>query len=130
TCRRAPWRQTNGGVVAYDTDLAARVREQLGGNPQVHEQAMFGGLAFLVAGRLAVAASGQGGLLVRVDPARVDRLLATGTAQPMRMNGRAVRGWLHIDGDHLRTKRQLAKWIAIGTATAESIPASRNRHVS
>jgi TfoX/Sxy family transcriptional regulator of competence genes len=127
--------------VAYDTHLAARVREQLADNPAVHEQAMFGGLAFLVAGRLAVAASGQGGLLVRVDPARVDRMLATGTAQPMQMNGRPVRGWLHIDGNHLRTKRQLAKWIAIGTTTAaESIPtrrplttqttASRSRHAS
>jgi TfoX/Sxy family transcriptional regulator of competence genes len=126
--------------VAYDAHLAARVREQLADNPGVHEQAMFGGLAFLVAGRLAVAASGQGGLLVRVDPARVDRLLATGTAQPMQMKGRAVQGWLHIDSDHLRTKRQLAEWIAIGTTTAESIPArrrlttqttaSRNRHAS
>jgi len=116
--------------VAYDTDLAARVREQLADNPEVYEQPMFGGLAFLVAGRLAVAASGQGGLLVRVDPARVDRLLAAGTAQPMQMGGRAIRGWLRIDGEHLRTKRQLAKWIAIGTATAESIPASRSRHVS
>lgn len=108
--------------MAYDAHLADQVREQLAGNPGVHEQAMFGGLAFLVAGRLAVAASGQGGLLVRVDPARADRLLATGTAQPMQMKGRAVRGWLHIDGAHLRTKRQLAKWIAIGTATAQNIP--------
>lgn len=115
--------------MAYDADLAARIREQLADNPEVHEQAMFGGLAFLVAGRLAVAASGQGGLLVRVDPAHADRLLAAGTAAPMQMKGRAVRGWLHIDGDHLRTKRQLAKWIAIGTTTATSIP-GRSRHAS
>lgn len=111
--------------MAYDTHLAARVREQLADRPAVHEQAMFGGLAFLVAGRIAVAASGQGGLLVRVHPARVDRLLATGTAQSMQMNGRAVRGWLHIDGDHLRSKRQLAKWVAIGTTTATSIPGKK-----
>lgn len=117
--------------MAYDTHLAARVRDQLADRPEVHEQAMFGGLAFLVSGRLAVAASSQGGLLVRVDPARVDRLLAAGIAQPMEMKGRAIRGWLHIDGDHLRTTRQLAKWIAIGTATAENIPAAaRSRHVS
>jgi hypothetical protein len=111
--------------VAYDTHLAARVRKLLADNRGVHEQAMFGGLAFLVAGRLAVAASGQGGLLVRVDPARVDHLLATGIAQPMQTNGRAAQGWLHIDGDHLRTKRQLAKWIAIGTTTASSIPGEK-----
>ncbi|HEU4361025.1 MAG TPA: TfoX/Sxy family protein [Mycobacterium sp.] len=123
--------------MAYDVDLVFRVREQLTNTPEVHEQAMFGGLAFLVAGRLAVAASGRGGLLVRVDPARVDRLLATGTAQPMQMGGRTIRGWLHIDGDRLRTTRQLARWIAIGIATAESIPArrprttaARSRHVS
>lgn len=110
--------------MAYDTHLAARVREQLADHPGVHEQAMFGGLAFLVAGRIAVAASSQGGgLLVRVDPAHVERLLATSTAQPMQMGGRAMQGWLHIDGNHLRTKRQLAKWTAIGTTTAESIPA-------
>ncbi|HEU4363222.1 MAG TPA: TfoX/Sxy family protein [Mycobacterium sp.] len=123
--------------MAHDTYLANRIREQLAGNPDVHEQAMFGGLAFLVAGKLAVAASGHGGLLVRVDPARADHLLATGTAQPMQMKGRTVRGWLRIEGEHLRTKRQLARWIAIGTATAESIPArrrrttrTRSRHVS
>ncbi|HEX7322056.1 MAG TPA: TfoX/Sxy family protein [Mycobacterium sp.] len=113
--------------MAYDKRLAARIRAQLADNPGVHEQAMFGGLAFLVAGRLAVAASGQGGLLVRVGPARIDRLLATGTAHPMQMGGRAIRGWLHVDGDRLRTERQLAKWIAIGTTTAESIPARRRR---
>lgn len=107
----------------YDAYLADRVRELLADNPGVHEQAMFGGLAFLVAGRIAVAASAQGGLLVRVDPARVERLLAGGAAQPMQMKGRTVRGWLHIDGDHLHTDRQLARWIATGTATAESVPA-------
>jgi TfoX/Sxy family transcriptional regulator of competence genes len=83
---------------------------------------MFGGLAFLVAGKVAVAASGQGGLLVRVDPARAESLLATTTAQPMQMKGRAVQGWLHIDGDNLCTQRQLDKWIAIGTTTAKSAP--------
>lgn len=126
--------------MAYNPQLADRIREQLVGTPEVHEQPMFGGLAFLVAGRLAVAASSQGGLLVRVDPARLDRLLATGHAAPMQMGGRVVRGWLRIDGTHLRTTRQLAKWIEIGTTTAENVPArrlrarrgtaARSRHVS
>jgi hypothetical protein len=109
--------------VAYDVDLANRVREMLVDGSPVTEQTMFGGLAFLFAGRVAVAASGQGGLLVRVDPARADRLLATTNARRMEMKGRAVQGWLHVDGDDLRIKRQLSQWIAIGTAAARSAPA-------
>jgi TfoX/Sxy family transcriptional regulator of competence genes len=108
----------------YDVHLADRVRELLADVSPVAEQPMFGGLAFLVAGKVAVAASGQGGLLVRVSPAHADRLLATTNAQPMEMKGRAVRGWLHIDGHDLRTKRQLARWIAIGTAAARSAHAA------
>jgi TfoX/Sxy family transcriptional regulator of competence genes len=106
--------------VAYDVNLAHRVRERLADGSLVTEKKMFGGLAFLVAGKVAVAASGQGGLLVRVDPARAGHLLATSNARSMEMKSRAVRGWLHVDGDDLRTKRQLAKWIAIGTSTATS----------
>lgn len=108
--------------MAYDVHLADRVRELLVDGPLVTEQRMFGGLAFLVAGKIAVAASSQGGLMVRVDPARVDRLLVTTNAQPMEMKGRAIQGWLHVDGDDLRTKRQLARWVAIGTATARNTP--------
>lgn len=111
--------------MAYDVHLANRVRELLvDSSPVVTEQTMFGGLAFLVAGKIAVAASGQGGLLVRVDPARAHHLLATTNARPMQMKGRAIQGWLHLDGDDLRTKRQLAQWIAVGTATARNAPAT------
>ncbi|MGE2688686.1 TfoX/Sxy family protein [Mycolicibacterium pulveris] len=104
--------------MAYDVALAARVRAMLADNPTVREQTMFGGLAFLLAGRMAVAASGQGGLLVRVGAEHAERLLATTAAQPMEMKGRTMRGWLHIDGEHLQSKRQLAEWIAIGTAAS------------
>jgi TfoX/Sxy family transcriptional regulator of competence genes len=103
--------------VAYNEHLADHVRELLAGGSPVTEQTMFGGLAFLVAGKIAVAASSQGGLLVKVDPARADRLLATTNARPMEMQGRAIHGWLHVDGDDLRTKRQLTQWIAVGTVT-------------
>ena len=106
--------------MAYDAQLADRVREVLADESPVTEKKMFGALGFLIAGKVAVAASGQGGLLVRVDPARAEHLLATTGARPMEMKGRTIQGWLHIDGDDLRTKRQLAKWIAIGTATARS----------
>jgi TfoX/Sxy family transcriptional regulator of competence genes len=108
--------------VTYDAHLVDRVRELLADRSAMTERKMFGGLAFLVAGKVAVAASGQGGLLVRVDPARAEHLLATTNARPMEMKGGAVRGWLRIDGDDLHTKRQLAKWIAIGTSTAMSVP--------
>jgi TfoX/Sxy family transcriptional regulator of competence genes len=108
--------------VTYDAHLVDRVRELLTDRSAMTEKKMFGGLAFLVAGKVAVAASAQGGLLARVDPARAEHLLATTNARPMEMKGRAVRGWLRIDGDDLRTKRQLAKWIAIGTRTAMSMP--------
>jgi TfoX/Sxy family transcriptional regulator of competence genes len=110
--------------VAYDVHLADRVRELLGDGSPVTEQMMFGGLAFLVAGKVAVAASDQGGLWVRVDPTSADRLLASTNARPMEMKGRAVQGWLHVGGDDLRTKRQLSQLIAIGTATAKSAPAT------
>lgn len=111
--------------MAYDLHLADRVRELLVDGPPLTEQLMFGGLAFLAAGKIVIAASRQGGLLVRVDPARADLLLATTNARPMEMKGRVIRGWLHVDGDDLRTERQLAQWIAVGTATARSAPARR-----
>ncbi|WP_028921027.1 TfoX/Sxy family protein [Pseudonocardia acaciae] len=113
--------------MAYDVHLADRVRELLMDGSPVTEQKMFGGLAFLVAGKMAVAASSQGGLLVRADPARVDDLLATTNARPMEMKGRAIQGWLHVDGDDLRTERELAQWVAIGAAGAASAPDKRSR---
>lgn len=111
--------------MAYDVHLADRVRELLVDGSPVTEQKMFGGLAFLVAGKIAVAASSQGGLMVRIDPAHADRLLATTDARPMEMKGRTIQGWLHVDGDDLHTERQLAQWIAMGTATARSAPTKR-----
>lgn len=113
-------RNAKRGVVAYDVHLADRVRELLVDYSPLTEQLMFGGLAFLVAGKLAVAPSSQGGLLVRVDPADADVLLATANARAMEMKGRVIRGWLYVDGDDLRTRSQLAQWIAIGTAAAKN----------
>jgi len=109
-------------TVAYDEDLADRIRELLLGEPDVTEQKMFGGLAFLIRGNMAVAASGQGGVLVRVDPAKSDRLVAKTEATPMEMRGRAMQGWLRVDEDSVRTKRQLARWVGLGTTYAGSLP--------
>jgi TfoX/Sxy family transcriptional regulator of competence genes len=109
--------------VAYDAELADRLRELLADEPGVTEQEMFGGVAFLVGGNMAVAASGQGGVLVRVDPARSDRLVETTNARPMVMRGRPMQGWLRVDAPDVRTKRQLSRWVSIGTECARSLPA-------
>jgi TfoX/Sxy family transcriptional regulator of competence genes len=111
--------------VAYDEELAARIRDLLAGASDVTEQKMFGGLAFLVGGNMAVAASGQGGILVRVDPAQSDTLIAKASARLMEMRGRQMRGWLRVDAEHVRTRRDLAKWVELGTTYARSLPAKR-----
>jgi hypothetical protein len=108
--------------MAYDEDLAERMRELLAGEAALSEQKMFGGLAFLIGGNMAIAASGEGGALVRVDPLQSDRLVATTTARPMEMRGREMQGWLRVDAGDLRTKRQLAKWVTVGTTFARSLP--------
>jgi TfoX/Sxy family transcriptional regulator of competence genes len=113
--------------VAYDEELADRIRELLSDDADVTEQAMFGGLAFLIRGHMAVAASGQGGVLVRVDPASSDKLVATTPARPMEMRGRAMRGWLRVDESSVRTERQLASWVARGTTYARALPAKKKR---
>ena len=83
---------------------------------------MFGGLAFLIGGNMAIAASGQGGLLVRCDPEDYDSLVSRTKAYPMEMRGREMQGWLRVDADAVKTKPQLAKWVDIGTSQARSLP--------
>ncbi len=109
--------------MAYDEELAERIRVLLDGEEGLSEQTMFGGLAFLIDGNMAVAASGQGGALVRVDPERSDRIVATSTARPMEMRGREMQGWLRVPPEDLRTKRQLARWVTLGSTYARSLPA-------
>jgi len=108
--------------VAYDEDLANRIRELLGGESGVTEMKMFGGLAFLIGGNMAVAASGQGGVLVHVDPAEGDALIAKTSARPMEMRGREMAGWLRVDAGDVTTKRQLTKWVDLGAGYARSLP--------
>jgi TfoX/Sxy family transcriptional regulator of competence genes len=108
--------------VAYDEDLADRIRELLGGETDLTEKKMFGGLAFLIGGNMAVAASGQGGVLVRVDPEESETLVATTNARLMEMRGRGMRGWLRVGPDDVRTKRQLKKWVGLGAKYARSLP--------
>ena len=108
--------------MAYDEDLANRIRELVGADAEVTEKRMFGGLAFLAGGHMAVAASGQGGLLARVDPAQTDALLAKPHVEPMVMRGREMQGWLRVDDEGVRTKRQLEPWVRRGLTYARSLP--------
>jgi TfoX/Sxy family transcriptional regulator of competence genes len=109
--------------MAYDQDLANRIRELVAGEDAVTEKRMFGGLAFLVGGNMAVAASGQGGLMVRVDPDETDKLLAKPHSRPFEMRGREMQGWVRVDDEGVRTKRQLEPWVKRGVAYARSLPA-------
>jgi TfoX/Sxy family transcriptional regulator of competence genes len=111
--------------VVYDEELADRIRELVAGESGLTEKKMFGGLAFLIGGNMAVAASGQGGLLVRVEPAQSDKLVATTSARLMEMRGRSMQGWLRVDAEDVRTKRQLVKWVERGTTYAGSPPVKR-----
>jgi TfoX/Sxy family transcriptional regulator of competence genes len=111
--------------VAYDEEVADRIRELVGSEPTLTEKKMFGGLAFLIGGNMAVAASGQGGLLVRVDPDESDELVATTPARPMEMRGREMTGWLRVDSDDVREQPELARWVELGTTYAKSLPPKR-----
>jgi TfoX/Sxy family transcriptional regulator of competence genes len=108
--------------MAYDEDLANRLRELVVSEEGVSEKRMFGGLAFLIHGNMAVSASGQGGLLVRVDPSETGALVSKPHAQPFEMRGRAMDGWLRVDPGGVQTKRQLERWSARGIAYARSLP--------
>ena len=108
--------------MAYDEDLANRIRELLGSERGVEEKRMFGGLAFLINGNMSVAASGQGGLLVRVPPDDTDKLLERAHVTAMVMAGREARGWLRVDTEGVKTKRQLQSWVTRGVGYARSLP--------
>ena len=110
-------------MMPYDRELAERIRQLVADVPSLAEKAMFGGLAFLVGGNMAIAASGQGGVLVRVDPERSDELVASTDAYVMEMRGRSMRGWLRVDAEHVRTDSELAEWVERGAAYARSLPA-------
>src|SRR3984893_2196832 len=111
--------------MAFDEDLANRIRELVLTGDGVTEKRMFGGLAFLIDGNMSVSASSQGGLLLRVDPAETDRLLSKPHAHPFEMRGRVMQGWLRVDAQGLRTKRQLERWVARGVAYARLLPSKR-----
>lgn len=108
--------------MAYDEELADRVREIVQSTPGLSEKRMFGGLAFLINGNMAVSASGQGGLLLRVDPKRTGELAGEPHARPFEMRGREMDGWLRIDVDAAITDAEFEGWVRLGVAYAQSLP--------
>jgi TfoX/Sxy family transcriptional regulator of competence genes len=111
--------------MAYDEDLANRIRELIATEEGVSEKKMFGGLAFLIGGNMSVSATGQGGLLLRCDPAETEALLQKPHAAPFEMRGRTMDGWLRVAPEGLRTQRQLKPWVTRGVAYARSLPPKR-----
>ncbi len=110
------------GRVPFDEDLTARIRELVGGEAGLTEQRMFGGLAFLIGGNMAISASGQGGLLVRVDPAKSVDLAGRPHTQVAVMRGREMPGWLRVEPNGVRSKAQLQRWVEEGVGYARSLP--------
>lgn len=108
--------------MAYDEALADRIRELLATDHDVSEKKMFGGLAFLIGGNMAVSASGQGGLLLRCDPEETDALVREPHAGRFEMRGRAMDGWLRVDAEAVESRDELERWVAIGVDYARSLP--------
>jgi TfoX/Sxy family transcriptional regulator of competence genes len=108
--------------MAVDQQLADRVREIVAASGEFSERKMFGGLAFMVGGYMAVAASREGGIMVRVDPAETDAMLAKPFCRPMEMRGKPLDGWVRVDADGIATKRQLERWVARGLTYARAQP--------
>ena len=108
--------------MAYDEDLANRLRELLAGEDAVTEKKMFGGLAFLVHGHMSVSASGQGGLLARIDPAETDAVLSKEHVSRMEMRGQTMDGWVRVAPEGVRTKRQLEPWVRRSLSYVKTLP--------
>ena len=108
--------------MAYDEDLATRIRDLIGPDPELTEKKMFGGLAFLIRGHMAISASGQGGVLVHADPGRSAGLVATTRATAAVMQGREMPGWLRVGPEDLASDDDLSRWVDIGTGHARSLP--------
>jgi TfoX/Sxy family transcriptional regulator of competence genes len=108
--------------MAYDEDLANRIRELIADEDGVVEKKMFGGLAFLIGGHMSVSASGRGGLLLHVEPGETEKLLAKPHAEPFEMRGRTMDGWVRVAAEGVKTKRQLQTWVQRGVSYARSLP--------
>ena len=107
--------------MAYDEKLAGRIRKVIAAEPGLSEKRMFGGLAFLVHGNMAVGASSQGGLLLRIDPADAESLVSHEYVRRVEMRGREMDGWLRVDDEALQTDDELVHWVVYGLTYAQSL---------
>ena len=108
--------------MAYDEDLGDRIRVTLSDQDGVTDRRMFGGLAFMVNGHMAVAASGQSGLLLRVDPAETESIVGEDGVTRFQMRGREMNGWVRVDPTAVASDDQLKRWVDVGVAYARSLP--------
>lgn len=111
------------GDVAYDQKLAQRIRDLLSSTPGITERRMFGGLAFLITGNMAVTASGEGGLLLRADPAEVPELCKEPGVEQAVMKGRVMTGWIRVPTDQVTNKLELSEWVDLAIKHTRTIPA-------
>ena len=111
--------------MAYDEALAARIRKEVAGEPGVSEKRMFGGLAFLVNGNMAVSASGNGGVMLRCDPTQTSALISGGEAERVVMRGRAMDGWLRVQPAALSSAGDFSRWVRVGVDYARALPPKR-----
>ena len=108
--------------MAYDEQLADRIRAHVEHEKGLTEKRMFGGLAFLINGRMAVAAGSTGDVMLRVDPKDTERLLQLPNASPVEMRGREMVGWLNLDANLISSEDEMAEWIQRGVSYAKSLP--------
>ncbi|MDQ4503066.1 TfoX/Sxy family protein [Sinomonas sp. ASV322] len=108
--------------MAYDELLADRIRGVLIGKADFTEKKMFGGLAFLIGGNMAVSASGNGGMLLRAEPEASDELCATTGVERAVMRGKAMDGWLRVADEAIDTDEDLERWVQVGIDYASSLP--------
>jgi hypothetical protein len=111
--------------MAFDEELAARIRSLIGDEPGVDEKRMFGGLAFLVSGNISVAVSGSGGLLLRCEPSERDALLLAPFVGTFEMQGRAAAGWLRVEAEGVESDEGLERWVDVGLSYAQTLPPKR-----
>jgi TfoX/Sxy family transcriptional regulator of competence genes len=109
-------------TMAYDEDLASRIRELIASEDGFTEQKMFGGIGYLIDGNMAVGVSGEGGLMIHCPKEETEALLAKPGARPFEMRGREMKGWLRVDAESVSTERELESWVMESVAFARALP--------
>src|SRR2546429_2525569 len=109
-------------TMAYDEDLANRIRELIASEDGYTEQRMFGGIGFMIDGHMAVGVSGEGGLMIHCSKEETEALLAKPGARPFEMRGPEMKGWLRVDAESVSTKRALEPWAMQSVAFARALP--------